>query len=103
MPCSGSRRRPCRGRCGYSNARRAWHPDHGTCGAPRLHADLQACGQKHGRTPIARLMPTCGPVGACYRPGSLVTTGVTKNAAIFDGQGQWAQSVKKQRRKRDAP
>lgn len=36
-----------------------------TYGAPRVHAELRAGGEKHGRKRIARLMRAAGLVGAC--------------------------------------
>ena len=45
-----------------------------TYGAPRVHAELQAGGEKHSRKRIARLMRATGLVGACHRHGGLVTT-----------------------------
>jgi putative transposase len=45
-----------------------------TYGAPRVHAALQACEEKHGRKRIARLMRQAGLVGACHRKGGPVTT-----------------------------
>jgi putative transposase len=43
-------------------------------GAPRVHAELRAGGEKHSRKRIARLMRTAGLVGACHRQGGPVTT-----------------------------
>jgi len=45
-----------------------------TYGAPRVHADLRAGGEKHGRKRIARLMRDAGLVGACHRRGGPATT-----------------------------
>ncbi len=45
-----------------------------TYGAPRVHAALQACGERHGRKRIARLMRAAGLVGACHRKGGPTTT-----------------------------
>jgi len=45
-----------------------------TYGAPRVHADLRAGGEKHGRKRIARLMRDAGLVGACHRQGGPTTT-----------------------------
>ena len=45
-----------------------------TCGAPRVHAELRAGGEKHGRKRIARLMRAGGLVGASRRGGTVVTT-----------------------------
>ena len=45
-----------------------------TYGAPRVHAELRAGGEKHGRKRIARLMRAAGLVGACHRHGGPVTT-----------------------------
>lgn len=45
-----------------------------TYGAPRVHAALQARGERHGRKRIARLMPVAGLVGACHRKGGPTTT-----------------------------
>ncbi len=45
-----------------------------TYGAPRVHADLRAGGEKHGRKRIARLMRNAGLVGACHRRGGPSTT-----------------------------
>jgi len=45
-----------------------------TYGAPRIHADLRAGGEKHGRKRIARLMRDAGLVGACHRQGGPTTT-----------------------------
>ena len=38
-----------------------------TYGAPRVHAELRAGGEKHGRKRIARLMRAAGLVGASRR------------------------------------
>jgi putative transposase len=43
-------------------------------GAPRVHAELPAGGEKHGRKRIARLMRTAGLAGARRRGGTVVTT-----------------------------
>jgi putative transposase len=51
---------------------------HETCGAPRIHAELRAAGQKHGRKRIARLMR--GIVGVSRRRGTVVTTRRDKDA-----------------------
>jgi len=45
-----------------------------TYGAPRVHAELQGCEEKHGRKRIARLMRQAGLVGASHRNGGPVTT-----------------------------
>ena len=45
-----------------------------TYGAPRVHADLRAAGERHGRKRIARLMREAGLVGASHRRGGPVTT-----------------------------
>jgi len=51
-----------------------------TCGAPRVHADLQAQGERHGRKRSARLMRRAGLVGASHRHGGPVTTQRDKQA-----------------------
>lgn len=45
-----------------------------TYGAPRIHAELRAGGERHGRKRIARLMRSAGLVGASRRRGGPVTT-----------------------------
>jgi putative transposase len=45
-----------------------------TYGAPRVHAELQGCGEQHGRKRIARLMRQAGLVGASHRHDGPVTT-----------------------------
>jgi putative transposase len=45
-----------------------------TYGAPRVHAELRAGGEKHGRKRIARLMRAGGLIGASRRRGTVVTT-----------------------------
>jgi putative transposase len=45
-----------------------------TYGAPRVHAELRAGGERHGRKRIARLMRRAGLVGASRRRGGPVTT-----------------------------
>jgi putative transposase len=45
-----------------------------TYGAPRVHAALQAQGQRHSRKRIARLMRIAGLVGASRRRGGVATT-----------------------------
>lgn len=47
---------------------------HETYGAPRVHAELQAGGEKHGRKRIARLMRAVGIVGVSRRRGTVTTT-----------------------------
>ena len=49
-------------------------------GAPRVHAELRAAGQRHGRKRIARLMRMAGLVGASRRRGGPVTTQRDKQA-----------------------
>ena len=39
----------------------------GTCGAPRIQAELQAGGERHGRKRIARLMRRAGITGVSRR------------------------------------
>ena len=51
-----------------------------TYGAPRVHADLRAQGERHGRKRIARLMRDAGLVGACHRQGGPATTQRDKEA-----------------------
>jgi len=51
-----------------------------TYGAPRVHADLRAQGERHGRKRIARLMRDAGLVGACHRRGGPTTTRRDKEA-----------------------
>ena len=51
-----------------------------TYGAPRVHAELRAGGEKHGRKRIARLMREAGLVGASRRRGGPVTTQRDQNA-----------------------
>jgi len=51
-----------------------------TYGAPRIHADLWAQGERHGRKRIARLMRDAGLVGACHRQGKPATTQRDKEA-----------------------
>ena len=51
-----------------------------TYGAPRVHAELQAGGEKHGRKRIARLMRAAGLIGASRRRGAIVTTRRDKEA-----------------------
>ena len=45
-----------------------------TYGAPRVHAELRAGGERHGRKRIARLMREAGLVGASRRRGGITTT-----------------------------
>ena len=51
-----------------------------TYGAPRVHAELRAQGEQHGRKRIARLMREGGLVGASHRRGGPVTTQRDKEA-----------------------
>jgi putative transposase len=45
-----------------------------TYGAPRVHAELRAGGERHGRKRIARLMRAAGLVGASRRRNGMTTT-----------------------------
>ena len=45
-----------------------------TYGAPRVHAELRARGERHGRKRIARLMRDAGLVGASHRRAGPITT-----------------------------
>lgn len=47
---------------------------HETYGAPRVHAELQAGGEKHGRKRVARLMRDAGIAGVSRRRGAVTTT-----------------------------
>jgi putative transposase len=51
-----------------------------TYGVPRVHAELRAAGQKHGRKRIARLMRVAGLVGASRRRAGVTTTRRDKGA-----------------------
>ena len=51
-----------------------------TYGAPRVHAELRAQGEQHGRKRIARLMREAGLVGASRRRGGPVTPQRDKEA-----------------------
>jgi putative transposase len=51
-----------------------------TYGAPRVHAELRARGERHGRKRIARLMRGAGLVGASHRRGGPTTTRRDKEA-----------------------
>jgi putative transposase len=51
-----------------------------TYGAPRVHAELRAAGERHGRKRIARLMRVAGLVGASRRRGGPITTQRNKQA-----------------------
>src|SRR5713101_9929825 len=53
---------------------------HETYGVPRIHAELRAAGEKHGRKRIARLMRAAGIVGVSRRRGTVVTTRRDKDA-----------------------
>jgi putative transposase len=48
--------------------------------APRVHAELRAAGERHGRKRIARLMRAAGLVGASRRRGDPITTRRDKQA-----------------------
>ena len=45
-----------------------------TYGSPRVHAELRAVGERHGRKRIARLMRTAGLTGASRRRKGVTTT-----------------------------
>jgi putative transposase len=49
-----------------------------TYGAPRVHAELRAGGEKHGRKRIARLMRVAGLIGASRRRGPMLPHGGTR-------------------------
>src|SRR5260370_40913529 len=51
-----------------------------TYGAPRVHAELRAGGEKYGRKRIARLMRAAGLVGASRRRAGVTTTRRDKEA-----------------------
>jgi len=51
-----------------------------TYGAPRVHAELRAGGERHGRKRIARLMRDAGLVGASRRRNGPITTRRDKEA-----------------------
>jgi putative transposase len=51
-----------------------------TYGVPRVHAELRAAGEKHGRKRIARLMRVAGLVGASRRRTGVTTTRRDKDA-----------------------
>jgi putative transposase len=51
-----------------------------TYGAPRVHAELRAGGEKHGRKRIARLMRKAGLVGASRRRSGVTTTRRNRDA-----------------------
>jgi putative transposase len=51
-----------------------------TYGAPRVHAELQAAGERHGCNRIARPMRAAGLVGASRRRGGPITTRRDKRA-----------------------
>lgn len=51
-----------------------------TYGAPRVHADLQARGERHSRKRIARLVQQAGLVGASHRHVGPTTTRRNKDA-----------------------
>ena len=52
----------------------------GTYGVPRVHAELRAGGERHGRKRIARLMRSAGIVGVSRRRARVVTTQRDKDA-----------------------
>jgi putative transposase len=51
-----------------------------TYGVPRVHAELRAGGEKHGRKRVARLMRAAGIVGVSRRRGTVMTTRRDKEA-----------------------
>jgi putative transposase len=58
---------------------------HQTYGVPRVHAELRAGGEKHGRKRIARLMRAAGLVGASRRRTGVTTTRRDKQARPAPG------------------
>jgi putative transposase len=59
---------------------RLHHASRGTYGSPRIHADLQAQGRRHGRKRVARLMRQAGLAG-CHRRRRRPRTTVADPAA----------------------
>jgi putative transposase len=59
---------------------RLHHESRGVCGAPRIHAELQARGRRHGRKRVARLMRQGGLAG-CHRRRRRPRTTVADPAA----------------------
>ena len=53
---------------------------HATYGVPRVHAELRAGGERHGRKRIARLMRAAGIVGVSRRRAGVTTTRRDKEA-----------------------
>ena len=65
----------------------------GTYGSPRVHAELRAGGEKHGRKRIARLMRVAGLVGASRRRGGITTTRRDREFAAPGPNQLWVADI----------